>query len=66
MHIMSYHKCRKVVFGNDFVGKLKHLCGCFRVKGCCMLVKQEKLWLFDCCHKECYCLTLTAREKSYF
>ena len=26
-------KCRKVVFGNDFVGKLKHLCGCFRVKG---------------------------------
>ena len=51
---------------NYLIGDFHYLFTCLRVKGGCMLIKQQKLWLYQCTHKQGYNLSLTARKKSDF
>ena len=65
-HIVCDHQRGKVITVDDSVCDIKYFRSCFRVKGCGVLIQKEKLRFLKSSHQKGECLSLTAREKSYF
>ena len=66
LHVMSDHHCCQMIAVYDHLSDLKDLGCCFRVKGCGMLIEEQKLWFLEGCHQQSKCLTLSTGEKSDF
>ena len=64
LHVVCYHQGCQVIFRNDLIGNFQNLRRCFGVKGCSMFIQQQQFGLFQGCHQECQCLSLTAGKQT--